>query len=413
MNEQSREVLTSLHGRVKSILTQNILPFWINRAFNPETKQFHGRVDRNNRPEDGAPLGVILHARLLWAFSRSAAFLSDPNYRKMADHAYRILIDRFKDREKGGLFWQVSHDGRVMKDHKQSYAQAFGIYALTEYASLSGSSEAEKEALELFNLLEQYARDPVYGGYTEALSRDWKEMDDVRLSCVDRNEKKSNNTHLHIMEAYTTLYRARKNETVREALTHSVRMMMEKIYHRQTASFILFFTQDWQTRSQTMSFGHDIEASWLLKEALDALNAAELAREYGPEVIRIADHALENYLDGHRGVMGMNNEADAGGTVDRDKIWWVQNEAAIGFLNAWSLTGISDYLRAAENIWTFCEKYMIDSAGGEWRFFARNDGVTKKNHPYKADEWKCPYHNTRACIETLERIEKILPPYYR
>jgi len=406
-NSKEKSTLADLQKRVRSILTGNILPFWSERVFNPATGKFHGRIDQNNTPENGAPLGVILYTRLLWAFSRAAGFSDGGESLRMAEIAYGNLITLFKDKQNGGLYWMVSPDGLVLKDHKQSYAQAFGIYALIEYARVSGSKEAEEEAMEIFGLLEKHARDRKFGGYTEALDREWKEMEDVRLSDVDQNEKKSNNTHLHIMEAYTSLYKSIREDTVREALIHSLRMMMDRIYDKEKASFTLFFTEDWQKRSQTMSFGHDIEASWLVQEALNALDSRELNREYGREVIRIADHALSGYLDGETGSMGMNNESAADGTVDRNKIWWVQNEAAIGFLNAYEQTGLSDYLTAADNIWAFCEQFMIDHKGGEWLFYAAGDGITQKTHPYKADEWKCPYHNSRACIETLERIERL------
>jgi mannobiose 2-epimerase len=404
-----KKIIIELQSKINKVLLENILPFWTDIIPDPESGNFYGRIDLKNNPEAGAPKGVILFTRLLWSYSRAYGFTGQEIHRELARKAYQSLIKLFKDQLQGGLVWEVSEQGEILRNHKQSYAQAFGIYAFSEYYKISGDEESKSEALDLFHKLEDHARDKRFGGYTEALSRDWQEMEDVRLSDVDQNEKKSNNTHLHIMEAYTTLFKVTQDPAIEKALIHVLEIMMEKIYNKKKGSFTLFFTEDWISRSDTMSFGHDIEAAWLIQDALNTLNNDDLKRKYKKAVLKVSRQALNTYLDGTLGSKGINNECSPDGRIDHEKIWWVQNEALIGFLNAYEMTGESDFLRAAVNIWTFCEEHLIDWEGGEWFFYAQNDPETIKTHPYKADEWKCPYHNTRGCIESIERLQRINP----
>jgi cellobiose epimerase len=400
--------LNTLQQKIDSILSLNLLPFWSEKMPDEKNGGFYGRIDKDNKVELDAPKGVILNTRLLWAFSRAYGYTKEQKYKDLAERSASYIREYFIDPEFGGLYWTVDSKGRCINDRKQCYAQAFGIYAFSEYYKISNEKQAKADALNIFEALETHARDRKHGGYVEALSREWEEMEDVRLSDVDQNDKKSNNTHLHIMEAYTTLHTICGDDKTAEALEFVTVTMMEKIYNRKKRSFTLFFTEDWQQRSETMSYGHDIEASWLIWEALQALNNKELSNKYKSDVLQIARNALDNYLDGTLGSGGMNNELHADGTLDRDKIWWVQNEAVIGFLNAYDLSGELEYLTAAQNIWKFCDKHHIDYLDGEWWCFAKDDGVTSQTNPYKADEWKCPYHNTRSCIESIERIEKLI-----
>lgn len=400
--------LKNLQQKIDSILYTNTLPFWSEKMVDHKDGGFYGRIDKDGKVEADAPKGVILNTRLLWSFSRAYGYTKDVKYKKLAERSASYIREYFIDKEFGGLYWTVDSKGRCINDRKQCYAQAFGIYAFSEYYMISADEQAKTDALSIFNALESHARDRINDGYVEALSRKWEDMDDVRLSDVDQNDKKSNNTHLHIMEAYTTLHKICGNDKTAEALESVILTMMERIYNPEKNSFTLFFTEDWQIRSETMSFGHDIEASWLVWEAVQTLKNSALSEKYKRDVLKIAQHAMDNYLDGTLGNTGMNNELHADGTLDRDKIWWVQNEAVIGFLNAYELSGDEDFLRAVQNIWEFCDKHLVDHKDGEWWGFAKDDGITSQTNPYKADEWKCPYHNSRACIESIERIEKLM-----
>ena len=404
-NSMTKTEIQEFRESIDRELKEGILPFWSSAAVDP-AGGFYGRVKEGNVPEEDAPKGAVLNARLLWSFSRAYGHYRDPALLKLADRAFSYLTDHFTDPDKGGLYWMVDSRGEMLNGRKQSYAQAFGIYAFCEYYKVSGRSEARDQALAVFDCLENHARDREYGGYLEALSREWEQMEDVRLSEVDQNDKKSNNTHLHIMEAYTCLHRMEKSSRTEEALEHVTRMMMEKIYNPEKSSCTLFFTETWESRSAVMSFGHDIEAAWLIQEALEALGNRELAGLYQKEILKISRQALTSYMDGELGSGGMNNEKFPDGRVDRNKIWWVQNEAMVGFLNAFQHSGSTEYLKAASNIWQFSLDHFIYPDGG-WRLFASGDGITTESSAYKADEWTCPYHNTRACIESMERLDTI------
>ncbi|MDC7239686.1 MAG: AGE family epimerase/isomerase [Spirochaetales bacterium] len=397
--------LKEMRASIDRELREGILPFWSTAAVDP-AGGFYGRVKEGNIPETDAPKGAVLNARLLWSFSRAYGFYKDPALLELADSAFSYLTEYFVDRENGGLFWMLDSSGAVLNSRKQVYGQAFGIYAFCEYYKVSGKPEARDQALALFDCLENHVRDREFGGYFEAFTREWGEMEDVRLSEVDQNDRKSNNTHLHIMEAYTSLHRMEESPRTAEALDHVTRMMMEKIYNPEKVSCTLFFTEEWESRSGVVSYGHDIEAAWLFQEALDALNNSELTEVFQKEILRISARALESSMDGELGRGGMNNEKLPDGRVDRDKIWWVQNEAMVGFLNAYEHSGKEDYIRAAANIWQFSLDHLIYPDGG-WRLSASGDGVTASSSVYKADEWTCPYHNTRACIEAMERLDKI------
>lgn len=403
MSRQKIETLEDLAARASFVARDNILAYWLNNAIDEKNGGFYGEISKDNVPDSTSRRCIILNARILWAFSRAYGYYKEERYKVMADLAYNYILKKFFDQKNGGVYWMLQHNGEVHTTQKQSYAQAFTIYALSEYAYSCKKHEALDKAMDLFYLLEDKARDTVNGGYVEALSEDWEHISDVRLSSQDMNEKKSNNTHLHIMEAYTTLARYSENAAVNKALNEIVSVMCEKIYNPLTQSFILFFDEKWNARSRTLSFGHDIEAAWLLHDALDVLYSSNFPKSKLKLIEDIGCNALENYLDEDG---AMNNEKN-GAEIDRDKIWWVQAEACVGFLNSYELSGDRRYADAAIRIWNFIEEHLIDHKHGEWYWYAKNDGVTKKVYPNKADSWKCPYHNTRACLEIIERIGRI------
>jgi len=403
MTEELRSELARISARAKYIVHHNIFNFWRQVAMDSSGGGFAGRVSADNNPDFSANRSLIHTSRLVWAFSRGyRAFKTDLS-KELAAHGYSYFTRNFIDKKNGGLFWTVDAQGRPVNERKQTYGQAFGIYALSEYYMATGAPAALDLALGLFGCVQKYCTDSVNGGYWEARGADWSPIEDVRLSLKDLNEKKSNNTHLHVLEALTSLLKAKENDRVRRALSDVVKIFMTKVYNRADNHFILFQDEFWNARCDIVSFGHEIEAAWLVTEALDTLGEAALKDEFVPAVVAISRNALENYLDGPLGENGMSNES-LGGEIDRQKIWWVQNEAAIGFLNAFSLTGDEDFLKAAVNVWDFCEKSMIDHERGEWWEVAGTD-VARGD---KVHEWKSCYHNTRMCIEIIERCKTIL-----
>ncbi|HVU23498.1 MAG TPA: AGE family epimerase/isomerase [Opitutus sp.] len=399
-------VLLDYASRIESDLRGNILPFWLEHAVDRERGAFFGAVTNDLGVDRAAERGALLTSRILWTFSAAFRRYGDSAYREMADHATADLLGHFLDREHGGFFWSVDADGRVLRDRKQIYGQAFAIYALTEYHLATGRPEPLAHAQAIFHLIETHARDPRHGGYLEAFARDWSPIADMRLSIVDLNEPKSQNTHLHIMEAYTNLLRAWPDAALRRAQAGLVDTMLARIVNPATAHLGLFFAQDWSLRSDRVSYGHDIEAAWLLTEAADVLGDVALAARIRPLALRIADVTLAEGTDADGGIF---NEGGPQGLTDTNKEWWPQAEAVVGFLNAFQLARDERHLRAALHTWDFIEARLIDRAHGEWLRGVTRDGRVLADQ-LKVSFWKCPYHNGRTGLEAAARLRAIATP---
>lgn len=377
---------------------QNILGWWAGNMIDRTSGGFLGRIDGMGIRHPEADKGVILNARILWAFSAAARRPGLEQYREVAERAYSYLTSRFWDEQEGGFYWMLDYKGQPVQPKKQIYAQAFAIYALSEYYLLTNDTKALDLACQTFRLVEEKSRDPERGGYFEAFARDWSPLDDLRLSEKDANEAKTMNTHLHVLEAYTTLLQAAPEKEVREALRSLVVLFLEKFIDPGTFHLRLFFDENWALKSDIISFGHDIETAWLLCEASAAVGETGLLEKVRKAAVRIADRTLIEGIDSLDG--GLWNEADAQSLTDRNKDWWPQAEAVVGFLNAWTITGESRYADAAQRSWNFIQKQLIDRENGEWFWALKADGTPDREND-KAGPWKCPYHNGRACLRMM------------
>lgn len=386
-------------------LKDNILGFWIRHAKDEENGGFVGEIRSDMTVVKEADKGLVLNARILWSFSSAYRVYGDAVYLEMAERAYKALDEWFRDREHGGLFWMVDYQGRPSQDKKQVYGQAFVIYALSEYVRAGGprSEEALAWAEEIYRLLEKYAYDPVHLGYVEALARDWRETDDLSLSGKDLNERKSMNTHLHVLEAYTNLYRVWKPAGLRAKLAELIDVHLDHIVDSSNHHFLLFFDDQWVSKTGHVSYGHDIEGSWLLCEAAEVLGDPDRLARVRKEALAMADATLREGVDPDGAVL---NESDGAGHLDDTKDWWPQAEAMVGFLNAYQLSGDERFLKAAEASWSFIKEYIVDHEFGEWHWQVSRQGVPATDRA-KVDPWKCPYHNSRACFEGLERLEHL------
>lgn len=390
------QATTELHG--------NILPFWIEHVRNETGGGFHGEVRADLSPNEKAPRGALMTCRILWTYSAAMRRDARPEYRAMADHAFADLNARFWDEFNGGLIWSVNADGSPLARHKQVYLQTFGIYALAEYHRATDDPLALARARTLFRLLEDNARDPQHGGYFEAFTPDWsKEMPEMRRT-IGGNAPKSQNTHLHIMEAYTNLLRVWPDPELRSAQTRLVGLMLERILDPQTHHLGLFFKADWSPDSNSISYGHDIEAAWLLCEAAGVLEDAALLERTRTAAVEIARVTL---AEGVSLLGGIYNEGGPRGVTNDDHEWWPQAEAVVGFLNAYQISGDKRFLDAATTTWNFIDTHVIDRERGEWFLMVDAKGRPQSRRP-KASIWKCPYHNGRACMEIADRVNAIL-----
>ncbi len=398
--------LGALRDAMERDLRENVLPFWIREGVDERHGGFRGYVSDDGVPSPLAPKGGVLCARILWTYAAALRRTGEEAHRRMADRAYAYLRDRFFDPEHGGTYWMLDHAGRPLADRKQTYALAFGVYALAEYHRATGSAEALEKAVALHRSIEAHASDPAHGGYWEARARDWSRLDDVRLSGKDLNAPKSMNTHLHVMEAYASLLRAWEDPGLRARLRALVALHLDRIVDPSSGHLVLFFDGRWQPLSCTVSFGHDIEASWLLVEAAELTGDEALRERAKATARRMARVTLGEGVDPEHG--GLFAERQEDWRLDDEKHWWMQAEAVVGFLNAYELTGEEPYLAAAERTWAFVELFLIDRVHGEWRWRVRRDGTPIPGLP-KIEPWKCPYHNSRAALEVADRVARLSP----
>jgi mannobiose 2-epimerase len=389
--------------QVRKELEENILPFWMKHTPDHKNGGFYGRLTNELRLEERAPKGLILVSRILWAFAAAYRFKRETAYLEMADRAFQQLNEVFRDPVYGGYYWMVSYQGQPVDVKKKLYGHAFTIYALAEYALATGEEAAGDLAKEVFFLVEEKSRDNRYQGYFETYNRDWTLASDLRLSEKDMDEKKSMNTHLHLLEAYTNLYRIWKGEPLKQALNALLAVFMEHIIDPETNCFRLFFDEKWQPKTGRVSFGHDIEGSWLLFETASLLEDDSLIVRVSELSVRMAETVLARAVDNDGAIV---YEGSPQGAVDEDRHWWTQAEAAVGFLNAFQLSGDERFFEASFRTWEFITQYIVDKEHGEWYWKVDKQGVPDPGE-YKVSEWKTPYHNARACMELAERLNAL------
>ena len=385
-------------SELKEILYDNILKYWKTNLLDSENGGFYGRIAGDETRYNRAHKGIILNSRILWTFSAVYNSFKSEEELNIADRAFNYILENFVDPTHGGVYWMVDFKGMPVQPKKQIYGQVFTIYGLTEYYKASGNLEALELAKNIFYLVEKYAFDQVENGYIEALDQDWQELDDVRLSEKDLNAHKTMNTHLHILEAYTNLFRFWPAEQLRIQLKNLIEVMIQKFVNVHN-HFNLFFDKDWTLLSDEISFGHDIEGSWLLYEAAEVLNDQDTLERVEPITINMVKAASEG-LDRDGALM---NEGRVTGLTDTDKHWWPQAEALVGFINAWQLTDDTTFMTKAINVWDFIMNNLIDFKHGEWHWKIKRDGSQDYSED-KAGPWKCPYHNSRALIELIDRL---------
>lgn len=391
--------LAAWRAELRAELTGNILPFWLSLC--PDDGPITGRVDGEGRRHAGAGLSAVLLARMLWFFSAAYRAVGDERALDAARRVMLFLSGNLIDRRYGGVFWELSHNGLPLNYKKQSYAAGFAIYALCEYALATGDMRAADEALALFESLEEHACDTAHDGYVEAFARDWQPLDDMRLSYKDTNTTFSMNTHLHLLEAYTALSGVRPSERVADALHRLLRIHTDRIFDPSTGHLNLFFDRGWSVVGGTVSYGHDIEASWLIDEA------AAAARISSPKVAAVVDSLAVAAVEGLQPDGSMIYEYDpATGRTDADRHWWVQAESVVGLFNMYQRTGDERFLCGSRDVWRYISRRLVDRRHGEWLWSIRADGSENRTDD-KAGFWKCPYHNGRMCIELMARIDRL------
>lgn len=391
--------METLKHEMQDVLENNILKFWIDKMTDAQKGGYYGEIDGHDRIVLNADKGAILNARILWAFSAAYRVMQRQEYLVAAERAKRYFIDHFVDPQYGGVYWSVDCNGDPRDTKKQIYAIGFAIYGLSEFVRATGDKEALDVAIALFHDIESHAFDAQNNGYTEALTRDWKQIDDMRLSDKDENGSKTMNTHLHIIEPYTNLYRVWKDANLEHQIRNLLDIFTDKLLNKNTYHLDLFFDDEWNGKRNIQSYGHDIEASWLLHETALVLADKQVLERIEPLIRRIAVAADEGlHPDGS---MIYERWTDTGKT-DIQRQWWVMCECIIGHINLYQHFGDRDALDKAIACWHFTRDHLVDWNNGEWHWSIDGNGHVNMDDD-KAGFWKCPYHNSRMCLELIER----------
>ncbi len=398
-------------ARLRSELELNVLPWWQKNIFAASD----GRV-LGGRSHDGTllelPRSAVLGTRLLWTFASAQLRLGPDPARALAAHrAWAWVSGPLTDAEHGGVYWSVDADGRPLADHKQTYAQAFAIYALTAchawqstelHQTAQAMTPALQQALQLFELLETHAADSLDGGFFEGCTRDWRPLPGAKLSEAEPPAPKSMNTMLHVLEAYTELLRIHPKLRIAARLRELVELFLTRLWLPKQRCFGLFFTRDWHNLTPQVSWGHDIEAAWLLTRACQVLNDPCLHQRVAALAVRVADEVLARGVAADGRVLGAG--LFDGSVTDARSHWWCQAEAMVGFWDAWQIGGDERHANAAWRAWQYIDRHHIDRRGGDWfkLLDERGDPLPEAN---KAGPWECPYHHVRACLEMMERLK--------
>ncbi len=391
--------MDNLKQTMKDVLEHNILSYWIDHVVDKENGGFYGRIDGDDLIHAQAEKGAVMNARILWAFSAAYRVLRNPAYLEAATRAKDYFLAHFVDKENGGVYWSVDYQGNPLDTKKQTYAIGFAIYGFSEYARATGDAEALEMAKRLYHDIETHAYDSENQGYIEALTCDWQPIADMRLSDKDENGSRTMNTHLHIIEPYTNLYRVWKDAALEKSIRNLLDIFTDKLLNPETHHLDLFFDDKWQGKRNVESYGHDIEASWLLHETALVLDDKTVLQKMEQVIRRIADAADEGLRPDGSMVYEHWKDTDE---YDLQRQWWVQCENIIGHIDLYQYFGYEDSLEKAIQCWNFVQKNLIDAKNGEWHWAVLDDGTINLKDD-KAGFWKCPYHNSRMCLELIER----------
>lgn len=401
-------------------IRDHILPYWMKNVLDRDRRDWFGEVDLEGHPIKEADKGCVLITRILWTFSAAARVFEDECYLDLARATYEIVEKQFADRDHRGYFMSVSASGKPVDDIKHTYAQGFVVYALCELHRIDPSDQLLERIRKQYDVLEEKTKDPNCPGYFESFTRQWQRITENRMA--DHNEPKSMNTHLHMLEAYTALYRVWQDDSVKQRLAEFIDIFLERIVG-DDHHFRIFFEEDFSESEKSKgvrSFGHDIEGSWLLAEAAEVLGEVEMTDAVNRTVVQMAD-AVERVGQDKDGGLFLGSTRE-GSHVQTNKHWWIQAETLVGFMNAYQITGKPKYWNNVKLAWRFIDQHVIDHEHGEWFAKVNRLGVPFRvqlaDDPFpfyrvdrKVDAWKCPYHNGRACLEMMHRIDSQLDQY--
>ena len=412
--------LAALHDELRAHLEGGLVPFWAERAVDHQHGGYLTNFDGEGRSLGTPEKYLNTQCRLLWWFSalhRARPGLAPAE--RLAHHGAAFLYEHFWDTEHGGWYWKVARDGAVVDDGKIVYGQSFAVYALAEYALATGDGEALARASATFDLLHVHAADTRHGGYLENLRRDWS-PEDAGFAGGDR---KGLDTHMHLVESFTTLLAASGRDVHRRPLLQLVDLVCARMVDRESGAGLNQFALDltpipalavkrtWNAErhgeapadpTETTSYGHNVELEWLLARALETAGAA--LEPYVPVLRGLLDHAVAHGVDREHGGV-FRDGLRQGGPLVLEKEFWQQAESLVGFLDGYERFGDERYLDAFERTWRFVADHMLAPAG-EWRTLVGRDGRVLDWD--LGNPWKVAYHSGRSMLESIARLERLL-----
>lgn len=391
-----------MREEIRQHLTEKLIPFW--RSLRDDGHGgYYGYVGFDLAVDRQAEKGCILNSRILWFFANAYMALAkegitSEDLLEEARHAYRFLTEHCIDKKCGGIYWSMNYDGTPKDTTKHTYNQAFAIYALSSYYDASGDTQALNYAFSLFRLIEDKCTDE--RGYLEAFTREFAPQSNEKLSENGVMAERTMNTLLHVFEAYTELYRVTGDADVRERLYWILDVFADKVYNPALRRQEVFFDGDYNSLIDLHSYGHDIETAWLIDRGVEVLGDEAYEKKMSVITRTLTEQIYQTAFDGH----SLANECEKG-VVDEKRVWWVQAEAIVGFLNGCQKDeGQKKYLQAATAVWEYIKARLIDPReNSEWYWYVDRDGRPAEDEPI-VEPWKCPYHNGRMCMEVMRRL---------
>jgi len=397
---QPTDIKNELKRQFEAELRENILPYWMSKTPDRQNGGFYGALTNDNQVHNEVERSAVLNSRILWTFSTAARIYRDEAFLSTARWAMQALTQRFWDPKHEGIYWSVDAAGNPVNDRKHVYAQAFSIYGLSAYYQVTQDPQALQLAKRLFELIDQHTFDPQLGGNIECRARDWSRLDDMRLSSIDLNSSKSMNTMLHLLEALTALTGIWQDDKLTRRFEDMMALFSTTIIDPESGHQRLFFDDQWHSLSKNISYGHDIETSWLLLEAAETSRNSDLITSAKTNAVQMAQVVYEQSLQPDDGIL---YEAGPGGHKVTDRHWWAHAEAVVGFYNAFELSQSDHFLQASTRVWTYIQNHFIDRKDGDWFKLLHEDGSPYLEH-YKVSPWECPYHHARMCFEMIRRL---------
>lgn len=418
-----KEEILSLRAEARNHLVNELLPFWTSRMKDDVNGGFLTHFDKDGKDTGEDEKSLIAQTRCIYTLSSAhREGYGEGKCAELARHGVDFLLDKMWDKDYGGFFWMMDRKGNIKIDKKILYGLSFAMYSLSEYTLSTGDPRGIEFAGKTFDLVQKHCTDTMYGGYREMFGRNWS----LNGPGSQGGDRKTLDVHMHLMEAFTTLYECTGSEVHRRKLLEDINILLYRIIHPIYKTGIPQFFEDWSIAPQikfdiiwgwdrfsaegqkgnatdNTCYGHNAEFAWLLIHALDIL---KISPDKYRDVFRIIfDHTVDNGIDTEYGGVYVEGP-HSGGVYDREKEFWQQAEVLIGMLDGYLLFEDERYWNAYKNVHRFVFDKMINKGVGEWYPLLSRRGEPIWTH--MGHSWKINYHTVRSMVQSIKRLDRIL-----